>query len=123
MDADSESRPRRVVAHSTASTARLRPRLPSLMLLLCLTRATERGADWQAFWNRALGVGYALLCRIVAAAATRNAKIDRTRHDGQAERLPPVHAGDGHIAAPPALSFHSPPAPALQSVEVRPRIR
>ncbi len=44
MVGDSESRPRRVVAHLIASTARLRPRLRSLMVLMFLTRATERGA-------------------------------------------------------------------------------
>ena len=41
---DSESNPRRVVAHFNASTHRCRPRLSSLMVLIFFTRATERGA-------------------------------------------------------------------------------
>jgi hypothetical protein len=44
MVGDSESRPRRVVAHFSASTHRLTPRRSSLMVRMFLTRATERGA-------------------------------------------------------------------------------
>ena len=63
-------------------------------------RMQKRGrrADAQAVLDGALGVGNALLDRAVVVGVARNAETDRTGHERFAERIAPVHGGDGQIA-------------------------
>src|SRR6202022_2708788 len=89
-------------------------------------RGTQKGgrrADAQAILNRALGVGYALLYGAVVIRVARNAEADRTGHERLAERIPPVHGGDGQIAVAPAISVLALADPALQPLEVWQHIR
>src|SRR6266403_3900259 len=84
-------------------------------------RRTQKGgrrADAQAILNRALGVGYALLDRTVVIRVARNAEGHRAGHERLAERIPPVHGGDGQIAIAPAKSVLALADAPLQPLEV-----
>ena len=63
-------------------------------------RMQKRGrrADTQAILDGALGVGNALLDRAIVVGVARNAEAHRTGHERFAERIAPVHGGDGQIA-------------------------
>src|SRR5260370_24124659 len=87
------------------------------------TQKGGRRADAQAIVNRALGVGYALLDGAVVIGVARNAQTHRTGHEGFAERIPPVHGGNGQIAVAPAISVLALADPALQPLEIRQHIR
>src|SRR5207247_369945 len=82
-----------------------------------------RRADAQAILNRTLGVGHALLYRAVVIGVARNAETDRAGHERLAERILPVHGGDGQVAVAPAIGVLALADPPLQPLEIRQHIR
>src|SRR5215831_17242418 len=64
----------------------------------------RRRADAQAVFDRALGVGDTLLDRAVVVGVAGDAERHRARHEGLAQRIPPVHGGDGERAVPAAIA-------------------
>ncbi len=87
------------------------------------TQKRGRRADPQTVFNRALGVGHALLYRAVVIRVARNAERDRTGHERLAERILPVHGGDDKIAVAPAIGLIALADTALQPPEIRQHIR
>ena len=83
----------------------------------------SRSTDAQPVLDRALGVGDALLDRAVVIKVARNAERDRARHEGFAERILPVHGGDGESAVAAAIGVIAFADPALQPLEIRQHVR
>ena len=75
------------------------------------------------FLNRALGVGYALLDGAVVIRVARNAETHRAGHERLAERIPPVHGGDGQIALAPSKLILALADPPLQPLEIWQHVR
>jgi hypothetical protein len=88
-------------------------------------RVQERGrrADAQAVLDGALGVGDALLDRAVVIGVAGNAEAHGAGHEGLAERIAPVHGGDGERAVAPAIGIVALADPPLQPLEVRQHVR
>ena len=83
----------------------------------------SRSTDAQPVLDRALGVGDALLDRAVVIKVARDAERDRARHEGFAERILPVHGGDGQIAVTPAIGILALADAPLQPLEIRQHVR
>ena len=77
-----------------------------------------RRTDAQAILNGALGVGDAFLDRAVVIGVARNPQTDRAGHEGFAERIAPVHGGDGEIAVAAAKRFVALADAPLQPLEI-----
>ena len=82
-----------------------------------------RRADAQAVSDRALRVGYAFLDRAVVIGVARNAEAHRARHERLAERVSPVHGGDGEVALAPAIGVLALADAPLQPLEIGQHIR
>src|SRR3984957_12331843 len=82
-----------------------------------------RRTDAQAVLYRALGIRDALLDRAIVIGVARDAQAHRTRHKGFAERIPPVHGGDGEVALAPAIGVLALADPPLKPLEIRQHIR
>ena len=65
---------------------------------LCRTHA-------QAALDGALAVGHALLDRAVVVGIARNPEADGAFHEGLAQRIVPIHGGDGEIAVAAAIGL------------------
>ncbi len=88
-------------------------------------RMQERGrrTDAQAVLDGALGVGHALLDRAVVVGVARDAEADRARHERLAQRILPVHGGDGQVAVAPAIGVLALADAPLQPLEIGQHIR
>src|SRR5260370_29857600 len=89
-------------------------------------RRVQKGggsSDPQAILDRTLGVGYAFLERAVVIGVARNAETDGAGHERLAERILPVHGGDGQIAVTPAIGILAFADAPLQPLEIRQHIR
>src|SRR6266481_2369023 len=82
-----------------------------------------RGTDAQAVPDGALGVGDALLDGAVVIGVARDAETDGAGHEGFAERILPVHGGDGEIALAPAIGVIALADAPLQPLEIRQHVR
>ena len=94
---------------------------PHMDVRAFLRRMQERGrrADAQAVLDGALGVGHALLDRAVVIGVARNAEAHRARHERLAQRIPPLHGGDGEIAVAAAIGVLALADPAFHPLEIR----
>ena len=88
-------------------------------------RMQERGrrTDAPAVLDGALGVGYALLDRAVVVGVFRDAEADRAGHERLAQRILPVHGGDGQIAVAPAIGVLALADAPLQPLEIGQHVR
>src|SRR3954452_15297999 len=83
----------------------------------------SRGADAAAVLNGTLRVGDAFLDCAVVVGVARNAEAHRTSHERLAERIAPLHGGDGQTALAPAKSVLTLADAPLQPLEIRQHIR
>ena len=85
----------------------------------------ERGrrTDAPAVLDGALGVGHALLDRAVVIGVFRDAERDRAGHERLAQRILPVHGGDGEIAVAPAIGVLALADAPLQPLEIGQHVR
>src|SRR6185312_14144459 len=88
-------------------------------------RMQERGrrTDAQALLDGALGVGDAFLDRAVVVGIAGNAEAHRTRHEGLAQRIPPVHRGDGEVTVAAAEGILALADTPFEPLEVRQNVR
>src|SRR6202035_2793346 len=82
-----------------------------------------RGTDAAAVLDGALGVGDALLDRAVVIVVSGNPEAHRAGHERLAERILPVHGGDGEIAVAAAIGVLALADPALHPLEIRQHVR
>ena len=82
-----------------------------------------RRAHAQAVLDGALAVGYALLDRAVVIGVARNAEAHGAFHEGLAQRILPVHGGDGEAAVAPAIGLVALADPPLQPLEIGQYVR
>ena len=75
------------------------------------------------FLNGALGVGDALLDRAVVIGVARNAEAHGAGHERLAQRIAPVHGGDGEVAVAPAIGVFALADAALQPLEIGQHVR
>ena len=87
--------------------------------------AQERGrrADAQAVLDRALGVGHAFLDRAVIIVVARDAEAHGAGHEGLAERIAPVHGGNGQIAVTAAKFVVALADPFFHPLEIGQHVR
>ena len=90
-----------------------------------LRRMQERGRSTAraAVLDGALGVGDALLDRAVVIMIARNPEAHRAGHEGFAERILPIHRGDGEIAVAAAIGVLALADPALHAPEIGQHVR
>ena len=91
-----------------------------------LHRRIEKGGrrtDAQAVLDRALRVGDAFLDRAVVIVVAGNPERDRAGHEGLAERILPVHGGNGEVAVAAAIFVLALADPLLHPLEIRQHIR
>src|SRR5437868_288840 len=82
-----------------------------------------RGAHAQAPLDGALAVGHALLDRAVVVGVARNAEAHSAFHEGLAERILPVHGGDGEAAIAAPIGLGPLADPPLQPLEIGQYVR
>ena len=82
-----------------------------------------RRAHAQAVLDGALAVGHALLDRAVVVGVFGNAEADGACHEGFAERILPVHGGDGERAVAPAIGVVALADAPLQPLEIGQHVR
>src|SRR3984957_17958118 len=103
-----------------------RVRMRAHIDIAALARRMQKGgggADAKAVLDGALGVGYALLNRTVVIGIARNAERDRACHEGLAQRILPVHGGDGEIAVAAAIGVVARADALFESFEIRQDVR
>src|SRR5207245_654582 len=73
--------------------------------------------------NGTLAVGDALLDRAIVIGVARNAEAHGACHERLAQRIPPIHGGDGEIAVAAAISFIALADAPFQPLEIRQHVR
>src|SRR6185369_12644016 len=81
------------------------------------------GTDAKAVADRALRIGYAFLNRPVVVGIARNAETYCARHECLAERVLPIHGGDGEDSLTSAIGVVSLANPPFQPLETGQHVR
>src|SRR4029077_9490326 len=101
-------------------------RMRTNMDIAALARGMQESlccAAAKAVLDRALGVRDAFLDCAVVIGIARDAEADGARHEGLAQRILPVHGGDGETALAPAIFVIALADAALQSFEIGQHVR